>query len=281
MTVSVIIPNFNHAKYLKQRIDTILNQTYRDFELIILDDNSTDNSRDIIDEYIHRFPDIRSFYNKTNSGSPFTQWNLGVENAKGEFIWIAESDDFADTRFLEKATELMLRNEKMGLVYCDAFVIDEKNNTEYRASKLRTNLHNKKWLNNYINSGKDEISDFLYKNNTINNVSGVLFRKNKFIEAGKADFKMKFCGDWFLYIRILLVSDIGYICEPLNTYRLHPNSSYNSYFSSNTFLSEVFRIYMFLIKNVRLSPKKYLIMLSNLFMTLLRRIARIIGIKKP
>lgn len=281
MKVSVIIPNFNHAKYLKQRIDTILNQTYRDFELIILDDNSTDNSRDIIDDYILSFPNIRRYYNNTNSGSPFKQWNLGVENAKGEYIWIAESDDFADTHFLEKTTGLMINNEDLGLVYCDAFVIDEKNNTEYRASQLRAHSHSNKWLNSYLNSGKNEVSHFLYKNNTINNVSGVLFRKNKFIEAGKGDVKMKFCGDWFLYIRILLLSDIGYISEPLNTYRLHPDSSYNSYFSSNTFLSEVFRIYLFLIKNVRLSPKKYLIMLSFLFMTIIRRFARIIGLKKP
>jgi len=90
MTVSVIVPNYNHAEFLKQRIESILNQTYTDFELIMLDDFSTDNSSEIIDDFTARFLNIRSYYNKDNSGSPFAQWDLGVNLAKGEFIWIAE-----------------------------------------------------------------------------------------------------------------------------------------------------------------------------------------------
>jgi glycosyltransferase involved in cell wall biosynthesis len=105
--VSVIIPNYNHAEYLKQRIDSILNQTYKDFELIILDDCSTDNSREIIDDYTSHFPFITSYYNDINSGSPFTQWDSGVKKAKGEFIWIAESDDFAEADFLEKTNAIL------------------------------------------------------------------------------------------------------------------------------------------------------------------------------
>jgi glycosyltransferase involved in cell wall biosynthesis len=107
MRVSVIVPNYNHAEYLKQRIDSILNQTYRDFELIILDDGSTDNSREIIDDYVSRFPFIISRFNEVNSGSPFIQWDSGVNKAEGELIWIAESDDFAETTFLEKTTSVM------------------------------------------------------------------------------------------------------------------------------------------------------------------------------
>ena len=96
MKVSVIIPNYNHAKFLKQRIDTVINQTYRDFEIIIIDDCSTDNSREIIEEYASRYHFISGYFNTSNSGSPFTQWDSGVNKAKGEFIWIAESDDFAE-----------------------------------------------------------------------------------------------------------------------------------------------------------------------------------------
>jgi glycosyltransferase involved in cell wall biosynthesis len=276
MTVSVIIPNYNHAEYLKQRIESILNQTYTDFELIILDDCSTDKSLEIIEDYTKRFPSIRSYRNEINCGTPFSQWDHGVELAGGEFIWIAESDDFAEPQFLQKATEIMISHKNIGLGYCDSRIIDEKKKSEYLASDEKSYLNSIKWHNNYINNGRDELSEYLSKNNIINNVSGVLFRKNKYIEAGKADKKMRFCGDWFMYIRILLISDVAYIAEPLNSYRIHANSTIYEYFSSNTYIKEVIRVYLFLLKNIRLSPKKYFLMLKFLTAIVLKRIRNII-----
>src|SRR3984893_17231816 len=99
--VSVIIPNYNHAAYLRQRIDTVLRQTYQDFEVILMDDCSTDDSRTIISEYSSD-PRIRIELNETNSGSTFRQWKKGIALARGEYIWIAESDDYSDERFLEQ-----------------------------------------------------------------------------------------------------------------------------------------------------------------------------------
>jgi glycosyltransferase involved in cell wall biosynthesis len=278
MTVTVIVPNYNHAKYLKQRIDSVLNQTYRDFELIILDDCSTDNSREIIDDYTSRFPYITTCFNTCNSGSPFIQWDFGVNKAKGEFIWIAESDDYADPRFLEKTSAIMLNNENVGLVYCNSRVIDEQKKTEYLASKWKAHLHSSKWLKSYINNGKDELSDYLFNHNTINNVSSVLFRKNKYIEAGYANHSMKFCGDWFLYIRILLLSDVAYISEPLNNLRLHSNSTIQYYSSSNKYIIEVIRVYSFVIKHIRLTPKNKFLMANNLLLLIFRRLLHSIRI---
>jgi glycosyltransferase involved in cell wall biosynthesis len=272
MTVSVIIPNYNHAEYLKQRIDSILKQTYSDFELIILDDCSTDNSREIIDDYNSRFPFIISSYNTINSGSPFIQWDSGVRKAKGELIWIAESDDFAEPTFLEKTTAIMVENENLGFVFCNSIVIDYQRQTEYLSSEWSRRLDSSKWLSHYINKGKDEISDYLFLNCTIHNVSGVLFRKSKYIEAGFADHSMKFCGDWFTYIRILLTSDIAYISEPLNTLRLHTGSTFNNYYASNIFLREVIRIYFFVIKHVTLSPKKIFYMAYSVLYIVRERI---------
>src|ERR1700722_2974587 len=99
--VSVIIPNYNHAPYLRQRIDTVLGQTLQDFELILMDDCSTDDSRSIIAEYAND-PRIRIELNKKNSGGTFKQWKKGIALAQGEYVWIAESDDYSDRRFLEK-----------------------------------------------------------------------------------------------------------------------------------------------------------------------------------
>jgi len=264
MTVTVIIPNYNHAQYLKQRIESVLNQTYKDFEIIILDDFSSDSSSEIINYYTSLSPKIKSFYNTFNSGSPFTQWDSGVRKAKGEFIWIAESDDFADPSFLEQSTAILHDSENVGIVYCNSRVIDEKKQCEYLSSEWNVKLNKSKWSYNYVNEGKDELSEYLYLNCTIHNVSGVLFRKSKYMECGYADHEMKFCGDWFLYIRILLIADIAYISEPLNTLRLHANSTYYQYYRSKTFLKEVIRIHKFVSKHIKLSLFKKLLMWKSI-----------------
>jgi len=87
--VTVIVPNYNHARFLRQRLDSILTQTYQDFELILLDDCSTDDSRTILKEYAAD-PRVRLELNEANSGSPFKQWNKGVQLAQGKYVWIAE-----------------------------------------------------------------------------------------------------------------------------------------------------------------------------------------------
>ena len=97
--VSIIVPNYNHAKYLSARMDSILNQTFQDFEVIILDDCSTDNSRTVIDSYRDCEKVSNIVYNEVNSGSPFIQWNRGVSLARGSLIWIADTDDFCQIEF--------------------------------------------------------------------------------------------------------------------------------------------------------------------------------------
>src|SRR5438034_11203510 len=88
LTVSVIIPNYNHARYLRKRIESVLTQTYQDFEVILLDDCSTDESRSIIGEY-RIDPRVRIELNEQNSGNTFKQWNKGVGLARGTYVWIA------------------------------------------------------------------------------------------------------------------------------------------------------------------------------------------------
>jgi glycosyltransferase involved in cell wall biosynthesis len=282
MTVSVIIPNYNHAKYLEQRIDSILNQTFKDFELIILDDCSTDNSREIIEDYSNRFPFISSYFNTRNSGSPFLQWDLGVNKAKGEFIWIGESDDFAEPGFLEKTILTMLDHPDAGLVYTDSNVIDEQTGTGYFISGKKASLFkSSKWLNDYFNNGIEEISDHLFLENSIYNVSSVLFRKSKYSEAGGAGNSMKFCGDWLLYIRILLISDIAYIALPLNTFRIHQGSSVNNYFRSNEYLRELLRVYSFVLKNISLSPLKKFMIAKKIIIAAARRLKHFVKKNLP
>src|SRR6266567_649594 len=121
--VSVIVPSYNHCRYLSERIDSILGQTFGDFEVIVLDDASTDGSPAVLADYYAK-PRVRIVVNARNSGSAFPQWNRGIGMAKGDYIWIAESDDSADPRFLETLVPILDDDPTLGLVYCQSRLID-------------------------------------------------------------------------------------------------------------------------------------------------------------
>ena len=142
--VSVIVPNYNHAPYLRQRLDSIFNQTFQDFEVIILDDCSTDNSKEIIEEYRNRPQVSHVVYNETNSGSPFKQWAKGFDLAQGEYIWIAESDDWAELNFLEETVQRIKKND-VNLVFTNSFIVTpEKQTIDINIQEDR--VFNGRWL---------------------------------------------------------------------------------------------------------------------------------------
>ena len=91
--VSIIIPNYNYARFLQQRIESVLAQTYTDYEIILLDDASTDDSVSILNHYKTNSRVAHLEINSVNTGSPFIQWQKGISLSRGKYIWIAESDD--------------------------------------------------------------------------------------------------------------------------------------------------------------------------------------------
>lgn len=122
--VSVIIPNYRHAPYLQERIDSVLAQTWRDFEIIILDDCSPDNSREVIERYRGNERITHIVYNEQNSGSTFVQWQKGFDLSQGEYIWIAESDDFAEPGFLAACVEQLDQDPACTLAYTESRLVD-------------------------------------------------------------------------------------------------------------------------------------------------------------
>src|SRR5688572_28088308 len=121
--VSLIIPNFNHAEFLEKRIETVLSQKFEDFDVILLDDCSSDNSKSVIARYTSHPLITQVVLNKANSGSPFKQWKKGIALANGTLVWIAESDDYADETFLQKLIDAASKHPTVGLVYCDSRVV--------------------------------------------------------------------------------------------------------------------------------------------------------------
>ena len=156
--VSVVIPNYNHAQYLRQRIESVLGQTFQDFEVILMDDCSTDDSRSIISEYAAD-PRVRIEFNKRNSGSSFSQWNKGVRLARGEYVWIAESDDYADPRFLERLVGIMDAEPKMAFAYCRSWRVSENGQPDGFVDPEVAEIAQPRWTPEYVAKGPPESCD--------------------------------------------------------------------------------------------------------------------------
>lgn len=246
--VSVILPNYNHAAYLKQRIDSILNQTFQDFELIILDDHSTDNSRAVIERYKGNVRISHIVFNDANSGSTFKQWTKGIALAKGELIWIAESDDFSDHRFLEMLISRFVNRPDIGLVYSQSWVADKYGKKMYMVSNWLNLIDNSRWARDYENSGNLECADYLITQNIIFNASAVIFRKGLFLEAYE-ETSLKLMGDWLLWFNLLMKSDLAYISEPLNFFRTHKKNVRNKFADQVSELKET----IFVVEKMRKS----------------------------
>jgi glycosyltransferase involved in cell wall biosynthesis len=217
--VSVIIPNYNHCLYLGNRIESVLRQTFQDFEVILLDDHSTDASVSIIKSYEGHPKVSKIILNETNSGSTFKQWNTGIQEAEGEYIWIAESDDWADEAFLEMLVSQAEAYPSAGIVYCESWAVDEKGVLICKVSNFEVDPD--RWKSDFFNLGQDECARYLVLHNTIPNASAVLFQKKVYLEAGMADESMRLAGDWLQWVRMLLISDVAFVARPLNYYRTH------------------------------------------------------------
>jgi glycosyltransferase involved in cell wall biosynthesis len=225
-TVSVIVPNYNHAQFLRQRIDSILAQTYRDFELILLDDCSADESREILSSYasdvcLARQVNVRLELNETNSGSPFKQWNKGVRLARGKYVWIAESDDYADPRFLERLVNVLDTDPEIAVAYCRCWGVSPRGTTYGFADGYVSFWDPEGWSADFCMDGRRMCQRYLCGSNRITNASGAVFRRDVYDRVGGADETLRLSGDWKLWTAMALQGKVAYLSEPLNYFRHH------------------------------------------------------------
>lgn len=215
--VSVIIPNYNHSRYLRQRIESVLNQTYRDFELIILDDYSTDNSVAVIEEYSSSDKVSHIVLNNKNSGSTFHQWKKGFSLAQGKYIWIAESDDYADPVLLEKLVSLLDSDDKSMVAFCGSYSVDEDGNI--LDEDWDRNKEERYAVNRF--EGKAFVKGRMLFNNSIYNAGMAVFRKLVLDNIDKRYSDYRYCGDWFFWSEACLQGNVIRYCDKLNYFRQH------------------------------------------------------------
>jgi len=178
--VSIIVPNYSHAACLADRLAGIECQSYRHFEVIRLDDASTDVSQAILRSYQSRHPEHCHFVdNDRNSGLPFRQRQRGLELAKGELVWIAESDDFCDPDFLSKLVNCFA-NPAIMLAFCRSHFVDARGlNIIWSMQQCLPDFEPSTWERPLIGSAHQRVGKIWNRRNLIPNVSAALWRNCK------------------------------------------------------------------------------------------------------
>ena len=197
--VSVIIPAYNAERYIREAIDSVLNQTFKDFEIIVIDDGSTDNTSKILESYGNK---IR-WKSQENKGQASAQ-NEGIKIAKGDYLAYLDADDIYFPKILETQVKYLDKHSDAGLVYSDYYQIDDKK---------------------ILKIAKSQPFDYLLllQNNYICK-STVMHRRECLVCANLFDESINGRDDWDMWVRISEKFKAGYINKPLVKYRVHEDS---------------------------------------------------------
>lgn len=229
-SVSAIVPNYNYAQHIEERLRSIFAQTYLPAEIIVLDDASTDDSVARIEALMAESPvPIRLVRNEANSGSVFRQWIKGIHLAAGDLIWVAEADDSCAPTLLASLAHAFCGGDT-ALAYAQTVFVDADGATLSDGLGHTENIDAEKWTASYFRPGVDEIRDTLAIRNSIVNASAALFRKDLFLDlladGGEAELtSFGVAGDWYAYVRLLEHGSIHFHCEPLNRQRRHASNA--------------------------------------------------------
>lgn len=216
--VSIVVPNYNHARFLQERLQSIRDQTFTNHEIILLDDASLDESIGILSTFAAE-SGAKLLVNEINSGSPFVQWNKGIRGTLGKYVWIAESDDSADPRLLELLVAALEADPSAALAFARSTVISVEGEVLRVVPPSGARESQEAWLHDFSMEGAEFIIKHLFVSCSIPNASAVLFRRDLFSEIGGADESMRLSGDWHLWVKMLLRGRVHYIAEPLNRFR--------------------------------------------------------------
>jgi len=203
-SVSVVISTYNRAHLVERAIRSVLNQTYRDFELIVVDDASSDNTREVVDNFHNER--IRYMRHDDNKGAPEAR-NTGIKNAGGRYIAFLDDDDEWLPNKLEKQVAKMEEVPgEVGLIY---------SGWEIRESEGEI-IHGR-----YYPQFKGDVSEKLLMGPLVGSVSKVLVKKECFDKVGLFDESLKSCQDWDMWKRISDYYEFDFVTDPLTRIYLH------------------------------------------------------------
>jgi len=213
-SITVIIPTYNNSKYICQAIESVLAQTFNNFEIIVIDDGSTDNTRSLLNKFNSQ---IRYIYQ--NNQGPASARNNALKFVKSDYICFLDSDDLWSNDYLNKSFNYLLNNN-LDLIITDYFVDYYDSNDKFLKREPKTRC-------DFIIDNNKQLYEQLFKRfqGGFDGTSAILMRKQRFEIIGKFDEKLKILEDWDLWLRIAKNNlKIGYLKEPLFVYRRHNNS---------------------------------------------------------
>lgn len=205
--VSVIIPTYNRELSIGRAIESVLNQTYKNIEIIIVDDNSNDNTYDIVRQFCSKYDFIKYIKHKQNKGGSGAR-NTGSKEAKGEFLAFLDSDDEWINTKLEKNMNLFESDKEIAMVYSDMFLVDIETNQE----------------KHHISPVCEDKYHAILGQNIIGSTSLVVIKKGAFEKVGGFKEGLPSCQDWYFYINVAKEYKIEKVNEPLLKYYVHSNS---------------------------------------------------------
>lgn len=203
-TVSVVITCFNYGKYLNGCLTSVLSQTFKDIEIIVVNDGSTDNTDDVMKDFEH-VANLR--YIVQNNAGQANAKNTGIKHAKGEFIAFLDADDLWCDEKLEKQMKCF-QNSGVGVVYCRARYLDERNE-EFTYEMTSP----------YLQPRRGSVTRWLVFDNFVQ-FSSTIVRKECLDRFGVFDESLKMGIDWHLWLRISVAYEFDYVDEWLLFYRM-------------------------------------------------------------
>gem|GEM_PF-583129 len=222
--VSVICPCFNHSQFLPDRLRTIINQTHRPDEIIFLDDASSDDSVAVARALLEKSGiEFKIIVNPKNSGNVFAQWVKGLELARNDLVWIAETDDAADLYFLEKLAPRV--TDEVLVAFARIQCLDENGLPRDDLRNYYDSLTDFSWTwPKTVPAYRAFTGDFAVKN-VIPNVSAAVFRRPR-LSKTEVDrlLSYSFAGDWYFYMRVLRGGAVAYLPEATSYFRVRGSS---------------------------------------------------------
>lgn len=217
--ISVCMPTYNGAAYLREAIDSVLNQSFTDFELIITDDCSKDDTLDIVESYDD--PRIRACRNDKNKGL-VGNWNECLAKAQGRYIQFFFQDDIMARDSLKRKFEMMEQDDSIALCFSASCIVD---------SNDKVTMRRRPYKKTQIFDGKDFALKSFRSHNLYGEPSNVMLKHAVMQEVGSFNPKLSYTPDWEYWIRMSLHGNVGYIDEELSYFRVADTSTTSKLFA--------------------------------------------------
>ena len=217
--VSVCLPTYNGAAFIKEALESILRQTYQDFELLIVDDGSTDATLDIVQSFAD--PRIRLQRNPEQLGIP-ANWNRCLELASGEFVCVFHQDDVMQPDNLQRKVHLLSADVTVGFVHSAANPLVDASAPSSSVDWFETATEDGVW------DGREYFRTLLLRGNRVC-APTVLARRHALLEQGGFDLDLGFACDYAMWLKLCVTHQVGFLASPLVGYRWHAGNASHAY----------------------------------------------------